>query len=80
MTRIGQLVQRIVRLFRRNRRLTALCGYCDIVLTGQPVAVTDRYDAVCAVHVQHGEIEDDEADLTDPDAVYDRYRDARAGV
>jgi hypothetical protein len=77
MTRIGkatrQFVQFIARVF--GRKSVELCGYCDAELDGQLVVDTDRYGLVCDEHVDRGEIEGDEADLTDPDAAYERRRD-----
>jgi hypothetical protein len=77
MMKIWQAIKDIVaRLFGRTVVAADLCGYCDAELVGQPVARTDRYDTVCAQHIEHGEIEDDEAELIDPDAAYEIRRDA----
>jgi hypothetical protein len=77
MMKIWQAVKDIVaRLFGRTATVTDQCGYCDVELTGQPIAHTDRYDVVCAQHIEHGEIGDDEAELIDPDVAYEIRRDA----
>lgn len=57
------------------------CGWCDDIL---PVACETTHDeefgAVCALHVDTGELPRQHDEDSDPDATRDRLTDAWAGV